>query len=92
MITENFEKWLVSQKINKLDFENMIWEMKWGVYQKYFWKNEKWWLSIYPYTDKFGGKIESFWGDVHLNIHFITNNPEHAQKKLIEKAFELNNK
>lgn len=92
MITENFEKWLVSQKINKLDFENMIWEMKWGVYQKYFWENEKWWLSIYPYTDKFGGKVESFWDNVHLNIHFITNNPEQAQKKLVEKAFKLKNK
>lgn len=33
MITENFEEWLVSQKIKKSYFEKMIWEMKWGVCQ-----------------------------------------------------------
>lgn len=91
-MTKHFEEWLVVQKINIFDFKNMIWEMKWGVYQKYFWETKSWWLYIYPYTDKFGGKIESFWGDVHLNIKFITNNPEQAQNKLIEKSFKLKNK
>jgi hypothetical protein len=95
-----FEKWLNDEsnyssivKDKSLDFfYELLWEFQWVFYQKYFWETKRWWVSIYPYTDKFGGKIESFWGDVHLNIHFITNNPEHAQKKLIEKAFELNNK
>lgn len=61
----------------------------WGVYQLYFWETKRWWISIYPYTDKFGGKIRGFWDEGVYTCNFITNVPEQAQKQIVEAAFEL---
>ena len=84
-----FEEWLNLEKIKKSDFENMSWEIKWGIYQRYFWENKQWWLSIYPYSDKFGGRIDKFWGECIFNSNFITNSPEDAQNRIIKEAFKL---
>lgn len=89
MITDEFVNWLESEKIKSSKFEKMIWEMKWGIYQKYFWINNSWWLSIYPYTDKFGGRIDKFWDECLFNSNFITNSPRDAQNRLIKQAFVM---
>jgi hypothetical protein len=89
MMTDEFLNWLKSEKIESSKFEKMIWEMKWGLYQKYFWKKHKMWLSIYPYTDKFGGRISSFWNVIHFDSNFVTNSTKDAQNRIVEKAFEL---
>jgi len=69
-------------------FNDLPWDMQWGVYQKFFWETKGWWLSTYPYTDKFGGKIRGFWGEAHLTRDYITNVPEQAQRSLVEDAFK----
>lgn len=94
-MNKQFEEWLLSEfgfdKIEQMNpqFNGIDFSMQWGLYQQFFWKKMGWWLSVYPYTDKFAGKIDKFWGETIFNCHFITNVPEFAQKKLIERAFEL---
>jgi hypothetical protein len=96
-MNKQFEEWLIGEfgfdKIEQMSpkFEAIDFSMQWGVYQLFFWKTKGWWLSIYPYSDKFGGKIEKFWSEGVFNCDFITNVPEQAQKKLIDKAFEIFN-
>lgn len=103
-MTEEFKKWyneeyancLCTWKANKeesdlerqIDFDGLSWEMQWGIYQLYFWDTKKWWLSIYPYTDKFGGKIEGLWDKGVATRNFITNVPFQAQEKIVNLAFE----
>ena len=93
-MTDEFQEWANNEygELIELAFEggfsDFPWSMQWGAYQLYFWETKKWWLSIYPYTDKFGGKIEGFWDEGHGNRNFITNVPEQAQKKIVEVAFE----
>jgi len=86
-MTEEFKEW-IKEEYPKGDFEELKWEMQWGIYQLYFWEKKKWWISIYPYTDKFGGKIREFWGEKIVTRNFITNNPAQAQEKLVIIAFE----
>ena len=103
-MTEEFQEWYKKEypkcfwrgkkkkgvfKTERLDFDLLAWEMQWGIYQLYFWHTKKWWLSIYPYTDKFGGKIRGFWDEGQATRNFITNVPHQAQKMIVETAFEL---
>jgi len=94
-MNEKFEEWLSKNygELTELAFEDGLsgfpWSMQWGVYQKYFWETKSWWLSIYPYTDKFGGRIDKFWDEGQYKCNFITNVPEQAQKRLVEAAFKL---
>lgn len=78
----------ISKKID-IDFDTLSWDMRWGIYQLYFWDSKKWWLSIYPYTDKFGGKIRGFWDEGYSTRNFITNVPHQAQEMIVEVAFEM---
>ncbi|MEK6829095.1 MAG: hypothetical protein AABY15_03130 [Nanoarchaeota archaeon] len=94
-MNKKFEEWLKDIKLDSTIsniFDNFPWSMRWGIYQKYFWETKGYWLSIYPYTDKFGGRIDRFWDERIFYSNFITNNPEEAQKKLVDKAFEMVNK
>jgi len=94
-MNKEFEDWVNSNygELVELAFEDGFlgfpWSMQWGVYQKYFWETKRWWISIYPYTDKFGGKIEKFWDEGISTNNFITNVPEQAQRKIVDKAFEI---
>jgi hypothetical protein len=90
-MTKEFEDWLLNKRNISVavSINDMQWEMQWGVYQMYFWETKKWWVSIYPYTDKFGGKIEGFHGESIYKCDFITNSPNDAQKKIILEAFEI---
>lgn len=102
---EDFDKWLYGEKVATLankdfiskkvytttHFYNLPLSMQWGVYQTYFWETKRWWISIYPYTDKFGGKIVGFWDEGYFNSNFITNVPEQAQTKIVDKANEIYN-
>ena len=102
-MTEEFKEWYKEKyphhymrskkkkgvyKTERLGFELLSWEMQWGIYQLYFWSVKKWWLSIYPYTDKFGGKIRGFWDEGHYTCDFITNVPHQAQEQLVKAAFK----
>ena len=93
-MNKEFEEWVVKEygELIELSFEEGFsgfpWEMQWGIYQIYFWETKQWWLSIFPYTDKFGGRIDEFWDEGQYKCNFITNVPEQAQKRLVEKAFK----
>ena len=88
---EEFDRWfaknLVEKELALDDFYDSSDQMKWGVYQTYFWETKRWWISVYPYTDKFGGKISGFWDEEHVNSHFITNVPEQAQSKIVSTTY-----
>lgn len=85
-MTVDFENWL---NIDPDKFYDLPWEYQWGTYQRYFWDLNKWVISIYPYTDKIGGRIDTFWDEGIINIGFITNNPVDAQERIVEEAFKL---
>ena len=99
-MTQEFEDWYLSKHHNKkhtkedtlMSWNQLSWSMQWGVYQSFFWQTKGWWLSIYPYTDKFGGKIRGFWDLGIMTRDYITNVPEQAQRKLVEDAFKKLNK
>jgi hypothetical protein len=94
-MTEEFKEWAAQEcgEIVELAFEEGItgfpWDMQWGMYQKFFWENKRWWISIYPYTDKFGGQIRGFWDEEIMTRAYITNVPEQAQRRLVEDAFKI---
>jgi len=102
-MTEEFKEWYKEEykhcfwrtqrgtsvlKVEKADFNELSWEMQWGIYQLYFWHTQSWWISIYPYTDKFGGNIKGLWDEGIATRNFITNVPSQAQEKIVEVAFE----
>lgn len=88
------KKWLIENNfilLNNIEFCNINWAIQFGVYQKYFWETKHWWLTIYLYTDKFGGKIEKYPDETIYKCDFITNSPIHAQKQLVSIALKLLN-
>ena len=93
-MTKEFKEWAEEEygEIVTLSFESGVeglpWDFQWGMYQKFFWQAKRWWLSIYPYTDKFGGRIKGFWDEGIMTRPYITNVPEQAQRRLVEDAFE----
>lgn len=95
-MTQDFEKWYLENHHNKeykvedvlMAWNQLAWSMQWGIYQKFFWETKRWWISIYPYTDKFGGKIRGFWDEGIMTRDYITNIPEQAQRRLVEDAFK----